>query len=256
VVPSFQDWPFPHGEVPDSWPFPAGNAHILGRDRCVLTSQALGCKRAHVVPKDEATWFETNAMATYAPGHDVDSDGNLIRLRADIHKVYDALQLVIVPKKEIYAPGNDTGSAVYVVHVVDSGASEFWALYHNVPLQNIEHTAREYHLARFAIAVIEGVKGFLLQGHPRKVIRIEGGGDPRTVVLSGTELKDLYGGGGSNASSPVCSRDRRHEEGVDSDISSRMETEDGCEEDEERRGRPLIKTWRAKEEAFPRRMLR
>ena len=129
-------------------------------------------------------------MASCTSGNGLNSDRNAIPLSANIHRGYDALQFAIVPKKEIYECGNDTSSARNVVHVLGDDPGELWSLYHNVPSQNLDVTSREYHFARFAMAVFRGVKWkFILKGHPRKAMRIEGEGGPRTVDLSGAELK-------------------------------------------------------------------
>ncbi|SPO07578.1 uncharacterized protein DNG_10273 [Cephalotrichum gorgonifer] len=195
VVPSFRDWTFPHGQVPDSWPtiYPEDYAAITRR--CFLTNHANGLEEAHVVPREEADWFWREQMGQYVGMGGIDSGMNLIWLRADIHRVYDSHAFIIVPKKEILGPTDQQSPrSNYVVHCLSRYAGEFWNLYNNVPVQQIAHTSRELHFARFALAIIPLVEEFVLAGQARQVLRVKCG-EPKSENLTGSELKQFYGRG-------------------------------------------------------------
>ncbi|SPN96772.1 uncharacterized protein DNG_00292 [Cephalotrichum gorgonifer] len=189
IVPSFSDWAFPHGAVSESWPLPSDLSHDPSV-RCIVSRDGLVLKKAH--------------------GLGIDSHRNIVNLRADLHKIYDANTFVFVPKKEIYGPDSGHDPLPYVLHVLkNDDVGEVGTMFHNVPLQGTEHTMREFHLARFARAILRGVEAFILQGHPRVVLRADEGGEPTVRELSGAVLKDLYGGGGARTSSPLNPRKRR-----------------------------------------------
>lgn len=248
VVPSFNDWTFPHGAVPESWPLPSDLPHDPSA-RCIVSRHSLGLKNAHIVPKEDNDWFQQQGMGRYAPdGLGINSHRNIVNLRADLHKIYDANIFAFVPKREIYGPDSGTNPLSYVFHVLRADdVGEVWAMFHNVPTQGMEHTMREFHFARFARAILLGVKDFILQGHPRVVLRTEEGGEPTVRELSGAVLKDLYGGGGTRTPSPLNPRKRRRsgghndDDGYNEEDSEEMQSgaETGSNPDEDCGGTPF-----------------
>lgn len=210
VVPSFQDWEFPHANFPTTWPAPSETQHegplappapAATTRHCVVTNSGLASTSAHLVPREHDLWFSLNAMSIYGTGvRDIDDESNLVRMRADIHKCFDDRLFTMVPK-----PDGDSGLH-YAVHAVDEGDTEFRDLHHNTAVQNIARVSREYAFARFAWCVLLRLKPFLLGGIPRRVVRfgLFGGGEPesRTERMDGSQLRDLFGAGKSRSSSP------------------------------------------------------
>ena len=91
IVPSFYDWPFPHGQVPESWQVPQNAPTDPATPRCIVSRHALGLKRAHLVHKDDADWFDKEGMDQYTGNiHGINSDVNIVPLRADLHQIFDA----------------------------------------------------------------------------------------------------------------------------------------------------------------------
>lgn len=93
---------------------------------------------------------------------------NLIKLRADIHKIFSAHKFAFVPKKEIYGPQDPAHppTYTYVIHVLARDATEAWLNFHNVPVGDMGHASAGFCLARFARAVLLGVKDFCPYGTP------------------------------------------------------------------------------------------
>lgn len=235
VVPSFGDWAFPHGHVPEAWNLPFEADLSTPGTRCVTTRQSVGLKTAHIVNKEDKYWFRDQDMETrYTAGKGINAVENLMKLRADLHKLYDAYDFVLVPKREASPQGEGENPPTYVLHVLGQGVGEIWAGLHNVPVQGIDHTRSELHFARFGRAILQRVKDFITKGHPRQVIRVDSDGEPKTEQLSGEELRSLYGGGGSMQATPLHPRKRRRAESshegevydMEDDLSSTQAGED------------------------------
>lgn len=214
IVPSFRDWTFPHDRIPDSWPSLAATSpqDYLGYgNRCALTNYASGLETAHIVPEEELEWFQREAMGRYSPYPTGFPDSeNRMKLRADIHRLYEESEFVIVPKQEIHDTGKeDPKRPCYVAHCLGPGNEEFWGLHHNIPLQYIEHTRREMHLARFAWAIFSQANFFLLQGCARAVVTDDGNGERKVQEVSGSTLRELYGGEENWDSGLLSSRKKR-----------------------------------------------
>lgn len=78
--------------------------------------------------------------------------------------------------------------------------NDYHAVLHNAVPQYLHAESTEFHFARFAWTVIFGAKGFLIGGFTRKVhIAVTEPTHMSYMVkeLTGTELRDAYGGGGS-----------------------------------------------------------
>ncbi|KAK2770399.1 hypothetical protein CKAH01_14742 [Colletotrichum kahawae] len=136
VVPSFRDWWFPHGQLPDTWPSPKASPSTDTVRRRALTNHGFGLTNAHIVPREEAEWFMRNGMSRYGVDtRDVNDSRNMIRLRADIHRYFDTRMFSIIPKTEFASDDPDTlspgRSIAYVLHVFGSNIEEFSDMYHN-----------------------------------------------------------------------------------------------------------------------------
>jgi len=190
VVPSFQDWEFPHSDFPVGWPAPPDpqvGAISATSAHCIVTRSSLASTSAHLIPKEHGRWFALNAMSIYAINtRDIDDESNLVRMRADIHKCFDDRMFVFAPKTD------KDGKQHYVVHAVHEGDTEVRDMYQNTAAQAIGRVSREYLLARFAWCILLRLKPFLFGGVPRRVVRfrIFDGVEPesRTDCLGSSEL--------------------------------------------------------------------
>ncbi|KAE8348019.1 hypothetical protein BDV28DRAFT_144509 [Aspergillus coremiiformis] len=194
IVPSFEDWSFPHEQLPAAWKFdiPREAPHptprqstlaevVLSRDvRCRLTNHIEGTECAHLIPRNQSIWFQRNMMSQYGrlprPGCDpVDNPRNVILLRSDIHSAFDYKRFAFIPKPEHAAVHSTESTAdqlplAYVTHIFNSPAPhELTALYHNVSLQHISGIAPEYLFARFAWTLFQHINIFLQAGVPRRL---------------------------------------------------------------------------------------
>ncbi|KAI0401064.1 hypothetical protein F4802DRAFT_581677 [Xylaria palmicola] len=195
VVPSFQDWAFPHQyqnvekdhgqgqeEAQDQhdqdyeqayrcsqqsrgwlahWHQPG--APVLGR--CIVTHTSGLIHGAHLIPSADREWFERNAMSEYGTHHDIDQSANKINLRNDIHAAFDDHWFTIVPKLGSYA--------IHVLSATKISTREFSTHFHNLPvLQQSEQPPAtgipidippEFLYARFARAVLLLLKPFVAQ---------------------------------------------------------------------------------------------
>jgi len=185
VVPSFQDWEFPHANFPTTWPAPSEtqpegpltpSAPAAATRHCVVTNSGLASTLAHLVPREHDLWSSLNAMSIYGTGvRDMDDESNLVRMRADIHKCFDDGLFTMVPKSD------GDSELHYAVHAVDEGDTEFRDLYHNTAIQNIARMAREYDFAPFR----------LVRTAPSPAV------SPRRNPPSRRPLWPLWGGGAS-----------------------------------------------------------
>jgi hypothetical protein len=85
VGPSFRDWKFPHGHIPDSWPEVIS---MYGEHRCGVTRFSCPLEMAHLVPKEEVDRYVRNDMGFYdleAGLRDINNPVNLLPLKVDVH---------------------------------------------------------------------------------------------------------------------------------------------------------------------------
>lgn len=209
IVHSFQDWQFPHGHIPDSWP--QTTPVTTPPSRCSITNSSLAVEDAHLVPKTEALWYTRNGMEMYGEDlRDVKNAINTVYLRSDLHKYFDDRYLVIVPKIDEAESSSTPIPPQYATHILSTNGAELWPRRHNVLVQYIPPNSRPYLFGRFAWAILLQVKIFLLQGVSRHIIRVganEDGKVRRNVeLLTGYHLRNLYGGGGSKAATPIRKR--------------------------------------------------
>ncbi|KAK3363607.1 hypothetical protein B0T25DRAFT_469841 [Lasiosphaeria hispida] len=211
IVPSFQDWEFPHGRIPDWWH--SVNASPIVTMDCGITNAGYAVEEAHLVPKEERAWYRENEMERYGVGlPDIDNKANLLPLRKDIHYSFDTRWFVIVPKM-VTTDSSLQASPQYVTHIISQSAAELWPTYHTTIVESIHPRSQAYLFARFAWAILFRVKLFVIAGEPRHVIRVArtpaGTKKYKTEHCSGAELENAYGGGGSKAATPLYTRKRR-----------------------------------------------
>ncbi|KAH8910885.1 hypothetical protein BR93DRAFT_964724 [Coniochaeta sp. PMI_546] len=212
VVPTFREWRFPHNTIPDSWPL------LLGPDRnsthCAVTKIRSIVDQAHLVPKEEAEWFQENSMAQYGSTlySDVDNPSNLIPLNPTHHQAFDKRYWAIVPK-----PAAD-GSTSYATHLLSSEFSDMWPQHHSIVLPTASFVLlfREYVFARFAWAILMQLKSFLCMGPRRRLIRAlaDDTGEYQFMIefLPSQQLQALYSGGGSRNATPKGARNSMNEQ--------------------------------------------
>lgn len=117
--------------------------------RCRLTNFRRGVQSSHIIPSMEKSWFVDNAMDQYGTlggrtGQDVvDTSTNLIRLRADIHHLWDQRDFSIVPR----CRRDENSMWAACVMIQDP---ELLELSHNVEVQSLAGLPSEFLLARFA----------------------------------------------------------------------------------------------------------
>lgn len=210
VVPSFRDWEFPHARIPHPWSqVPIEFPPAMGR--CAVTNFSICLEEAHLIPKEEATWYTRNGMNLYGEDlGDIDGPFNLVPLRSDIHKCFDNRWFAIVPKVTgTEVATTTTSSPQYVTHIFSSRASEYWPTYHNTRVQCLKTHSPPYIFARFAWTVLLHVKPFINSGDSRHIIRLHVSSDAegtrmerKAEFLSGAELKNSYGGEDSKNATP------------------------------------------------------
>jgi hypothetical protein len=151
--------------------------HLCGTSRrratetCRLTPKRLARENAHIIPSAEKIWFADNAMDRYRElggrtGQDVaDSPANLIRLRRNVHLLWDSLFFSIVPKE---SPNGETAETRWCAHGMVQD-EELYADYHNRPTKSLAGRSVEYLYARFAWDIFPKVIGFLQSTQPRRL---------------------------------------------------------------------------------------
>ncbi|MCJ1349955.1 hypothetical protein MMC31_008198 [Peltigera leucophlebia] len=183
IYTSFEEWQFPHDSLPTSWlalpnaqpgvrQFTASSltAATIYRDHtCRITDSVEATDVAHVIPVDQLDWFTRNSMERYAcdPSEElsVNDLSNTILLRADLHRTFDALKWVIVPKR------NSENVVQLVFHLIRY-SPELAERYHNSCVHDIAGVAPQVLFAAFARAIFPSVCDFLTKGVGRWVLAI------------------------------------------------------------------------------------
>ncbi|KAF4470550.1 endoglucanase type c [Fusarium albosuccineum] len=207
VVPSFNDWQFPHDKLPEWWTAPSASSGLHTK-RCAITNTSYAFTWAHLIPKETQQWFQKNGMGLYGGGsHTMDDQHNILPLKADLYVCFDQGVFALVPKASCEPNGEKRSQ--YVLQVVDARESEFAALYQNRPVASLVSGSREYLFTRFAWTVISLVRPFLLSGVGRRVVRFRVRAtddeeeeehlraEMQNVFLDSKKLEALYGGGGN-----------------------------------------------------------
>lgn len=169
-----------------------------------LTSHPRVLQKSHIIPITEKEWFNDNAMDQYGNlsgrgGQDVaDMPLNILKFRADIHMLWDAMEFTIVPKNNPPA---------WTVHAMTENR-EALELYDNVPLHPLDRPA-EFLFARFALDIFLKILGFLQTKHSRwlAVPRRDGGMKIRLFTPEECRSLSLHLGPG-RGTSPGKSKSR------------------------------------------------
>ncbi|KAH0530679.1 hypothetical protein TsFJ059_005279 [Trichoderma semiorbis] len=198
VVPSFRSWIFPHRLVSNIWPFRLARGN--SSSHCCITGSSYAVNGAHLVPRDEMQWYGENCMSVY--GGDINDPANILPVRKDLHKCFDDRWFAIVPKMT-------SDGTQFVTHILSKDAAELWPTYHNITIQHPSN--RNYLFARFAWAIFQQVKLFIIQGGKREIIRLQLDTDTGAInykqeSMSGPQLQNLFGGGGSRSATPMKRR--------------------------------------------------
>ena len=199
IVPTFQQWRFPHDNLPPSWQNlpPADNSAIrsgvdavrLRDGSCRITEFEDECEVAHLCPRQEEAWFSMNEMYRYGATSPaaIDSPSNLVLLRSDVHKIFDKKSFVFIPKLD----------ETICIHVL-SELRQQRSLYHNTKLHPVTIGA-EYLFTRFAWAIFPQLSQFL-QRRKRTLLALS---DGTTAWADGTETAGFVKPQQSRTSSPT-----------------------------------------------------
>ncbi|KAM0670891.1 hypothetical protein ACQRIU_001286 [Beauveria bassiana] len=152
TVPSFENFAFPHNDLPLTWNAPELKLQSRPRDTihtrdksCCITASVLGNEVAHLIPRKEDAWFTANQITMYAAIH-----------------VLSGL------------PGE-----------------ELAAVYHNVPPQALSGLAVEYLFARFTWTVLRQTT-FIRAGVARRLVPVGEDGRSHASDVSGKECRDGF----------------------------------------------------------------
>lgn len=177
VYPDFLSWPFPHNHLPPWWPTlgpaPAPavklsdiSMAIKARDQsCRVTGFTEAGETAHLIAVKLQEWFMDQGMYNYSDDDEsIDSTGNQLLLRVDVHRAYDQCKWVIFPSADRY-----------VYHALDS--YELASLYHQRELRPIYGVRPEYILAAFARAIFPKLRRFLGTRMDKYLLLVEEGSE-------------------------------------------------------------------------------
>lgn len=202
IFPSFAEWRFPQSlplswqnyaipPSPDTRPFVGLQAQLQERDRsCRITLHEDECKVAHLVPRAEAAWFDSNMMDEYVNPGDlraIDHHGNAILLRADLHHLMDQRTWVPMLKENRFV------ACTICKPPSQPLSSQFRHLYHNVALQELRGVSKECMFARIAWAAIPLVRQFLqlrqIRWHEKTAVFDN---NERVEELTGAQIEAKY----------------------------------------------------------------
>ncbi|KAH7019562.1 hypothetical protein EDB80DRAFT_600943 [Ilyonectria destructans] len=191
VVPSFQDWRFPHESMPHCWPSPVCRRPSTTK-RCAVTGHSFAVLDVLAIPKADQEWFNINGMRYYDENaFGLGYSRNRMHVRADLLQAFNEDLFIIVPKpRRVESPE-------YVVHAITGNDPEFCALYHNRPVVNVDNVSRQFLLARFARTVLPLANAFIVAGTHRNVVLVDRDANGRVSwaaeEISGTTLAKHYG---------------------------------------------------------------
>ena len=220
IAPSFVDWVFPHPALPPvfmSTPLtPFHRAPGAASSFTVAVAQRDGSCRlsfyhdciesAHLVPREEADWFEVNSMSKYnrnkmlSGEFFLDDAGNGVAFRRDIHFSFDQKNFAIVPK--------DGKWVVHFFRLTD----EYGPKYHNQPIELLRGVSPAFILARLAWTIFPLLEQFLRHRLPRVFryrVRVDGNNSTETKRLSADELVGRRGRSVNSRKSPSPSKRKR-----------------------------------------------
>ena len=191
------DWTFPHENLPLTFtaiasrpteraPRPSSklSGSVTQRDpTCIISDYGDGLTNAHLCPKTQQTWFDTNGMSNYcldqflAGPYRLDDVSNAFSLRHDIHDVFDDQKFAFVPH------GDEWRVHFFAV------TNTLGRLYHNKPTQTFQ-VDKAFILVRLAWTIFPLVRAFLQGGPDRRVkvrIRSENNTSKEEVVTKTRE---------------------------------------------------------------------
>lgn len=158
-----------------------------------MTRSTIPLETAHIIPGNpsDVRWWNSNGMSQYG---DRDSSSNTIRLKVDIHQIFDRKpKFAIVPK--------NNHMVAHIFHATED-AVEAVHLYHNVPLQFLEGLKMEFLLARLAWTVFPHLEIFLSAGRRRKLSRVGDNGVRVEEEVHGDQCRQIYMQSRSRSLSP------------------------------------------------------
>ncbi|KAK1807419.1 hypothetical protein LTR12_018234, partial [Friedmanniomyces endolithicus] len=219
VVPNFRAWQFPHGRVPVLWRQAAHEATALvspaaprTSETCRITNKCLACETSHIVPTSEKSWFADNEMDQYGElggrtGQDVaDCSSNLLRLRRDVHYLWDNLYFSIVPK----CTPDSGGKGIWHAHSM-SQDQEVYEDIHNKPTKSLAGRRAEYLFARFAWDIFPKLIGFLQSSQTRRLAVRQANGDVDVRFYTPPECRRFAEGQGRGRSASPTKRSRKED---------------------------------------------
>ncbi|KAL8739658.1 MAG: hypothetical protein Q9184_008576, partial [Pyrenodesmia sp. 2 TL-2023] len=181
IYTEFASWPFPHDNMPSWWPSidpltaPVATISdismaVKARDMsCRITGSTEAGDTAHIVPVRENGWFEDQNMFEYSDDlRSINSAGNQLLLKCDLHRTHEQLKWVIFPHGQNY-----------VYYALDSSV-ELAALYHQRALRPIHGVKSEYLLAAFARAIFPKLSEFLRSSVDKYLLGVEVGNEDST----------------------------------------------------------------------------
>jgi hypothetical protein len=221
VVPNFRAWVFPHDDLPPLWHVAAAAQDTVAIQQpatietCRLTNKRLACENAHIIPAAEKDWFAENEMGRYRElggrfGRDAaDSPANSIRLRRDVHILWDNLFFSIVPKRaQQDGDGDDSDDGIKWCAHTTVEDQELYTDYHNRPVESLAGRAVEYLYARFAWDLFPQVIGFLQGRQPRRLAVRLSSGEVEVRTFSTHECQRFTEGQGRGRSASPTKRSR------------------------------------------------
>ena len=180
VVPTFEEWEFPHENLPDLWSNapkrPAlsvsaskakSNVTVVTRERdksCRMSGLAEETEVAHLCPDYKFDWWKANRMSRYNLDKTTTfmDSLNRILLRGDLHTAFDKRRFVFAPKP------TKSGKPMFVTHMLES-SHEYQKLYHNHKLRSVL-CGTEALFVRFAWAIFPQLCHFLTEGQDRRLL--------------------------------------------------------------------------------------
>jgi len=169
---------------------------VLARDvSCRISQNIFGTESAHLIPRTEDHWFNTNQMLRYssrpeAPGtNSADDARNVLLLRSDLHHLFDQGRFVFLPKR-----------GIWVVHVLFGLPNEeLAALYHNVTVQPLSEVSVEFLFTRFAWTVLS--QSIFLRADTDRRLAVVEGDKVRIEIVSGVDYRIKFAPPGAKSRS-------------------------------------------------------
>jgi len=219
VVPNFRAWPFPHGALPRLWQQASREglnvsrtlepaSSIVAGESCRITHKFLACDYAHIIPASEKLWFTSNEMGRYGQLSDrtgeaaADTFVNMMRLRADAHRLWDNNQFAIVVREDKTA-----ADVAWFTQMMYEG-EELYQDWHLRKLQSVAGRSLEYFYARFAWIIFLQLQEFLQAGQQRWLTVRGLDGKTETGVYKPTECYQFTTAQGRGRSASPTKRAR------------------------------------------------